>query len=322
MDLSVQIEIGGGLSWERWKRIVPLVDRLGYRGLYICDHYYAGDGYPDSIEINLAFTYLAMQSQRLEFGSLVAPVSFRDPRFLVRQAMHLDNLSGGRMIVGVGAGWNEREHRSFGYELGDKKTRMDRFAEALEVMTLLARHDEPVSFDGKFYRLEDAKIMPRAARPNGPRIMVGGAGPQRTLPLTARYADVWNTGGNRGPEGYKEPSARLDELLVKRGRKPSDVRRTLMAQVIPFRNDAELAQRMRFRQEAEPGLSPKELLASMRERSPHGIVGSPAECVEKIKAYQAVGVQEIMVQRMDLDDDEGIQLIAEEVMPHVGGAST
>jgi alkanesulfonate monooxygenase SsuD/methylene tetrahydromethanopterin reductase-like flavin-dependent oxidoreductase (luciferase family) len=317
MDLSVQIEIGGGLSWERWKRIVSLVDRLGYRGLYICDHFYAGDGYPDSIEISLAFAYLATQSARLEFGSLVAPVSFRDPRFLIRQAMHLDNLSGGRMVLGVGAGWNEREHRSFGYELGDRKTRMDRLAEALEVMTRLARSEEPVSFDGRFYRLDDAKIQPRAARPNGPRIMVGGAGPQRTLPLTARYADAWNTGGGRGPEGYREASDRLDELLAGRGRKPSDVRRTVMAQVIPFRNDAELAQRMRDRRPGEEGLSPREVLAGLKERSPHSIAGSPAECVERIEAFAKVGVQEIMVQRLDLDDDEGLQLIAEEVMPKV-----
>ena len=319
MDLSVQIEIADGLNWERWKRIVPLVDRLGFRGLYICDHFYPGsEGYSDSIEINLAFAYLAVTSQRLEFGSLVAPVSFRDPNFLVRQAMHLDNLSGGRMVLGVGAGWNEREHRAFGYELGDKKTRMDRFAEALEVMSLLAKHAEPVSFNGKFYRLDNAVILPRAARPGGPRIMVGGAGPQRTLPLTARYADIWNTGGGRGPEGYREASTRLDELLVKYDRQPRDVRRTLMAQVIAYRNDAELAQRMRYRQANEPGLSPKELLASFLQRSPHAITGSPAECVEQIKAFERVGVEEIMVQRMDLDDDDGLRIIAEEVLPLVG----
>lgn len=316
VDLSVQIEIGGGLSWERWQRIVPLVDRLGYRGLYICDHFYAGDGYPDSVEIMLAFAYLATQSAQLEFGSLVSPVSFRDPVFLVRQAMHLDALSGGRMVLGVGAGWNEREHRSFGYELGDKRTRMDRLAEALEVMTLLARNDEPVSFQGRFYRLSDARIVPRAARPNGPRIMVGGSGPRRTLPLTARYADVWNA-GPRTPEAFAESSERLDELLVESGRQPKELRRTLMQQVVPFRNDAELAQRMRYRQANEPGLSPRELLASFRSRSPHVIAGSPAECVEQIKAYERVGVEEIMVQRMDLDDDEALQLIAEEVLPHV-----
>jgi alkanesulfonate monooxygenase SsuD/methylene tetrahydromethanopterin reductase-like flavin-dependent oxidoreductase (luciferase family) len=315
--LSVQIEIGGGLSWERWKRIVPLVDRLGYKGLYICDHYYAGDGFPDSIEINLAFAYLATQSARLEFGSLVAPVSFRDPRFLIRQAMHLDNLSGGRMILGVGAGWNEREHKSFGYELGDKRTRMNRLAEALEVMTLLARHEEPVSFDGKFYRLENAKIMPRAARSNGPRIMVGGAGPQRTLPLTARYADQWNTGG-RSPEAFKEASTLLDDLVVKAGRRPGDVRRTLMVQVICYRNDADLAGRVRHLAEREPDASPKALLDGLLSRSPNVIAGPPDQVLERIAAYGAVGVQEIMVQRMDLDDDEGLQVIAEEVLPKLG----
>src|SRR5258708_38377991 len=133
--LSVQIEIADGLSWARWKKIVSEVDRLGYRGLYCCDHYLPpGPSYSDSVEIMLAFTYLADHSSRLEFGSLVAPVSFRDPVMLTRQAMALDNLSGGRMILGVGAGWMEREHISFGYQLGDKSTRMARLAEALEVI--------------------------------------------------------------------------------------------------------------------------------------------------------------------------------------------
>ena len=219
--LSVQIETAGGLSWERWQRIVPLVERLGYRGLYLCDHFCPpGEGFANSVEITLAFAYLATRSRRLEFGSLVAPVSFRDPVFLVRQAMHLDNLSGGRMVLGVGAGWMEREHRAFGYELGDTRTRLDRLAEALEVMTLLARHEEPVSFGGRFYRLEGAKILPRAARPDGPRIMVGGSGPRRTLPLAARYADVWNA-GPRPAEAFAESSTRLDELLVARGRAPA-----------------------------------------------------------------------------------------------------
>src|SRR5438067_5521741 len=143
--LSVQIEIAGGLSWERWKKLVAEVDRMGYRGLYVCDHFYPpGTGYADSVEINLAFAYGLDHSQRLEFGSLVAPVSFRDPRFLIRQAMHLDNLGGGRFVLGVGAGWMEREHTAFGYELGDKRTRMNRLAEALEVMSLLNRNEEPV----------------------------------------------------------------------------------------------------------------------------------------------------------------------------------
>jgi alkanesulfonate monooxygenase SsuD/methylene tetrahydromethanopterin reductase-like flavin-dependent oxidoreductase (luciferase family) len=147
--------------------------------------------------------------------------------------------------------------------------------------------------------------------------MVGGSGPQRTLPMVARYADAWNA-GPRAPEAFEESSTRLDELLAKRGRQPRDVRRTLMQQVLCYRNEAELAQRVRYRAESEPGLSPKELLASFKARSPHVIAGSPAECAEQVKAYEKVGVEEIMVQRLDLDDDEGLQLIAEELLPLVG----
>lgn len=317
--LSVQVEIAAGLSWARWKRIVAHVDRLGYRGLYCCDHFYPpGEGYADSVEIELAFTYLASHSQRLEFGALVSPVSFRDPVFLVRQAMALDDLSGGRHVLGVGAGWMEREHAAFGYPLGDKATRSARLAEAVEVMTLLARTPEPVSFEGRFYRLRDALLRPRSPRPNGPRLMIGGAGPKRTLPLTARYAEVWNVGG-RTPDAFGEASTLLDELLVKAGRQPGDVRRTLMQQVICYRNESELGGRVRHLGARDPNASPRALLDGLRSRSPSTIAGGPAEVIEQIQAYQRVGVEEIMVQRLDLDDDEGLQIIAQEVMPHLGG---
>lgn len=315
--LSVQIEIAGGLSWSRWKRLVAEVDHLGYRGLYCCDHYLPpGQGYADSLEIFIAFSYLADHSARLEFGPLVSPVSFRDPVLLARQAMALDDLSGGRFLLGVGAGWMEREHATFGYTLGDKATRMARLTEALAVIDGLMRQEEPVSFTGAFYRLEQARLLPRSPRPGGPRLLIGGAGPKRTLPLTARYADVWNTGG-RSPEVFRESSTLLDELIVRAGRQPGAVRRTLMQQVICYRSAAELGARVRHLTASDPQSSPAAALAAFRERSPHVIAGSPAEVIEQIARYQAVGVEEIMVQRLDLDDLEGLQIIAEEVLPHV-----
>ncbi len=318
--LSVQIEIAGGLTWARWKRIVREVDRMGYLGLYICDHFLPGaSGFQDSVEIMLAFGYLADHSPRLEFGSLVSPVSFRDPVWLARDAMALDDLSGGRMVLGVGAGWMEREHAMFGYELGDKKTRMDRLAEALDVIALLTRHEEPVSFAGRFYTLRDARLLPRSPRPDGPRLMVGGAGPRRSLPLAARYADVWNVGG-RSPDAFKEASTRLDELVGRAGRQPRDVKRTLMQQVVCYRDESELDRRLRYVAPQHPGLSGKALLDALLARSPSVIAGSPAQVVDQIGAYGASGVQEIMVQRLDLDDDEGLQLIADEVLPQVADA--
>ena len=317
--LSVQIETAFGLSWPRWKRLVAETDRLGFKGLYCCDHFLPPpmlrDGYADSVENVTAFTYGVTASQRLELGPLVSPVSWRDPVMLVRQAMALDDLSGGRFVLGVGAGWMEREHNAFGYQLGDKKTRMDRLAEALEVVTLLARNPEPVSFSGKFYNLSDAVLLPRSPRPEGVRIMVGGSGPTRTLPLAARYANVWNMGGSS--ERYRESSTRLDELLVKRGRQPGDVHRTLMQQVICYRSERDVAGRVGHLAATQPGVSPSDLLKGLRERSPAVIVGMPDQVVEQIGAYAAAGVQELMVQRFDLDDVEGLQIIAEEVMPKV-----
>src|SRR5206468_2644018 len=126
------------------------------------------------------------------FGPLVAPVSFRDPRQLVRQASALDDLSGGRFILGLGAGWQEHEHSVWGYDLGDIPTRMARFEESLEVASRLLRSDAPVTFEGRFFQLHDAVLLPRPARPGGPPILIGGNGPKRTLPLVARYADIWN----------------------------------------------------------------------------------------------------------------------------------
>jgi alkanesulfonate monooxygenase SsuD/methylene tetrahydromethanopterin reductase-like flavin-dependent oxidoreductase (luciferase family) len=315
--LSVQIEMADGLNWPRWKRIVAEVERLGYRGLYCCDHFLPGSqGYVDSLDMIVAFTYLADHSTRLEFGPLVAPVSFRDPVLLARQAMALDDLSGGRFVLGVGAGWMEREHTMFGYALGDKATRMARLAEALEVIARLGREEAPVSFAGRFYRLAEARLLPRSPRPGGLRLLVGGAGPKRTLPLTARYADAWNCGG-RSPADFRAASTLLDELLVKAGRRPADVRRTLMQQVICYRNEAELGQRLRFHAARTPGPSPAAVLAAVRERSPSIIAGPPAAVIEQIGAYAEAGVEEIMVQRLDLDDVEGLQIIAEEVLPHV-----
>src|SRR5262249_34606485 len=151
--------------------------------------------------------------------------------------------SGGRMVLGIGAGWNEREHQVFGYPLGDKSTRFARFEEGLEVITRLLRSDGPVTHKGGFFHLNEAQLLPRPARPGGPRILIGGSGPRRTLPLAARYADVWN-GDGLSPAGFRERSLALDELLRAAGRQPSDVKRTNTLFVVCGRSAAENARRV------------------------------------------------------------------------------
>ncbi len=153
MKLSITIE--GNCTWPRWKRLVNEIEQMGFAGLFRSDHFTWPDPpEPDLLELIVSLTYLASQSQRLHFGSLVAPLSFRDPIFLARQAMAVDDLSGGRMILGVGAGWVEREHAMLGYNIGDVSSRLDRLEEGLEVITRLIRRDEPVTFEGLFYQLQ------------------------------------------------------------------------------------------------------------------------------------------------------------------------
>ncbi|MGI8855037.1 MAG: LLM class flavin-dependent oxidoreductase, partial [Thermomicrobiales bacterium] len=165
MQLSVQIEGAQGLTWPIWQRMVSEVEAMGFAGLYCCDHF-ANPAPPDyaSLEVMTAMTYAASHSERMLLGTLVAPVSWRDPVMLARQAMAIDDLSGGRFVLGVGAGWNQRERTMFGYPLGEIPERMARFTEALEVMTRLIRSDDPQTFDGQFYHLHEATLLPHPQR--------------------------------------------------------------------------------------------------------------------------------------------------------------
>jgi F420-dependent oxidoreductase-like protein len=224
MEIAVMIEGQNGLTWDKWQRIARTVEDAGFVGLYRSDHFTNVEP-PDmeSLEAWVSMTWLASHTSRIEFGPLVSPVSFREPVMLARQALMIDELSGGRLQFGVGAGWQEREHTSFGYDLLPTRQRMDRFEEALEVMTRLLRSDEPVTWEGQFYRLHDALLLPRPTHRNKPPIVIGGNGPQRTLPLTACFADEWN-GVFITAAKFAELNGRLDELLQEQGRDPGSVR--------------------------------------------------------------------------------------------------
>src|SRR5690349_8249495 len=169
LKCSLMIEGQDGLTWPHWKRLVAEVEALGFAGLFRSDHFTNAQP-PDkeSLEMVVSLTYLGDRTRRIHFGPLVAPLSFRHPTLLVRQAAALDDLSEGRMILGVGAGWQEREHTLFGYDLGDVPTRMARLEEGLEVITRLLRSDEPVVYEGRFYQLRGATLLPRPQRPGGP----------------------------------------------------------------------------------------------------------------------------------------------------------
>jgi F420-dependent oxidoreductase-like protein len=271
--ISIQVEGQNGLTWARWIALATAVEELGFAGLFRADHFTnAHEPDLDSLELIVSLTWLATNTRRIHFGPLVAPLSVRDPRMLARQAAALDDLSGGRMILGLGAGWQEREHTNFGYDLGDIPTRMARFAEGVELTMRLLRDDEPVTFDGEYYQIRGARLLPRPERPGGPPLLIGGNGARRTLPLAARYADIWNA-VYMPVENFRARSAQLDELLCAAGRKPEDVRRTIM---LPLSFD------------------PRD----------------EGEAQRQIAAYREVGADELIFQWLALDDLEGLRVFA------------
>lgn len=305
MDIALMLEGQNGLNWPRWQRIARATEELGFAGLYRSDHF-TNPSPPDldSLELWVSLTWLAGHTSRIAFGPLVAPVSFRDPVMMARMALAIDDLSGGRLTLGIGAGWQEREHHNYGYDLLDVPGRFARFEEALEVTARLLRSDEPVSFEGSYYRLHDAILLPRPQRPGGPPIAIGGNGPKRTLPLVARFANEWNAVFIPADQ-VADLNRRLDGLLAEQGRKPGDVRRSLMTNVVYGRNQAEVDDKVR-----ERGRSAAEL----RERGI--LVGTGGELVEQLGKIAEARVQRVMLQWLDLDDIDGIEGLARDVLPH------
>jgi F420-dependent oxidoreductase-like protein len=315
--ISIQIEGQNGLTWPYWKSIVKEVEDLGFAGLFRSDHFTnARPPDKDSLEMIVSLAYLADHTRHIHFGPLVSPISFRHPTLLVRQAAALDDLSGGRMILGLGAGWQDREHRLFGHELGDVPTRMARFEEGLEVITRLLKSDEPVTYEGKFFQLREAQLLPRPQRPRGPEIMIGGNGPKRTLPLVVRFADIWN-GNFLSPQAFLERSVTLDQSLRAAGRNPSKVKRTVMLSLSFGRDMAELERRLSWLRD-DPQYAGKSLDKIIEALSMDGtIVGTPDMIIEQINAYGKVGADELVLQWFDLDDIDGLRAFATSVLPRL-----
>lgn len=316
VELSISIEGVFGLTWSAWKRIVPMAEDAGFTGLYLSDHFVMIEppDYP-SLEMTVALTWLADHTERVRFGPMVSPLSFREPAMLARQAAAIDDLSGGRMVLGLGAGWMGREHEMFGYDLGDIPTRFDRLEEGVEVIAQLLRCKEPVSFEGRSFRLQDA-VLPPPRRPGGPPIMIGGSGPKRTLPLIARFADAWNIQA-LGPDEIRQRSELLDRLLEQAGRRPEDVRRTLNVPVLCYRSRDELETRLSRRASFPPWqhLTIDEQVQELRAWP--SLIGTPEEIVAQIRAFEAAGVTEISMQWLAPDDIEGLEILAKEILPLV-----
>jgi len=307
IEIALMIEGQNGLNWERWQRIVRVVESSGFAGLHRSDHFTnASPPDLDSLELWTSLTWLASNTSRISFGPLVSPLSFRHPTLTARMAAAVDDLSGGRLILGLGAGWQPREHEHYGFDLLRPPDRFARFEEGLQVITRLLDSPIPVSYTGQYYQLKDATLLPRPVRPGGPPILIGGNGPKYTLPLVVQFASEWNAVSST-PDKFARLSAQLDTLLEKAGRKPSEVRRSIMTNCIYAPTPLALAEKLQARENKK---SQEEL------RQAGVIVGTGIEIIEQIEHLEAVGVQRIMLQWLDLDDMDGLERMAVQVIPH------
>jgi alkanesulfonate monooxygenase SsuD/methylene tetrahydromethanopterin reductase-like flavin-dependent oxidoreductase (luciferase family) len=287
---------------------VVACERLGIDSFWLYDHLYA-PGLPqhDALEGWTVATALLARTTTLRVGHLVLDNNFRHPALLAKMATTLDVISNGRLDLGIGSGSVGLEHDQGGFPWGTLAERTERLAEGLEIMTRMFT-GEPTTFEGRWYQVHDVPNLPAPVQRPRPPIHVGGVGPKYTLPVVARYADVWNV-PTYGLGVWREREPALVAECERIGRDPTEVRRSLEAVMVIAADEAGLAE-VRPRAErryAGPGWGLEE----------GGFVGTPPAIVDRIGAYIEQGVTLFVFFLADRGERDMMQLLAEEVMPHL-----
>jgi alkanesulfonate monooxygenase SsuD/methylene tetrahydromethanopterin reductase-like flavin-dependent oxidoreductase (luciferase family) len=300
------IEGQEGVTWAEWVALANACEEHGVEALFRSDHYVSGfDEARPALDAWATLAGLAALTTTIELGTLVSPVTFRHPAVLARMAATADELSGGRITLGMGAGWMEREHAAYGFEFGTSRERVAHLGEQVEIVYRLL-HEERITHEGERYRLEDA---PGLSRPDLP-ILIGGSARPGTIAPAVRYAEEYNTFFATMDE-IRERKAALDEACERAGRDPSTLRYSLMAPCVIGRDERELQASAR-RVGARFGRDPNEVLERYGERGP---VGTVEQVVERLKAIEALGYERVMLQHLAHDDLDTVALIGRELVP-------
>jgi F420-dependent oxidoreductase-like protein len=314
MKLGVMIESQEGVGWDEWKNIVRWTEELGFESLWRSDHFFSFFGPSrtiDSLDTLVAHTYTAAMSNRINFGPLVLSMTFRHPAILARMAAAIDQLSNGRFILGVGAGWNVTEHEAYGIELPPVKQRMDNLEESIQVIKALFENDF-ATYQGKIYHLNDAPMNPKPAQ-KPMQLLVGGGGEKRTLRMVAKYATEWNAPIGGGLEVFKSKSKILEQHCEAVGRDPATITRSVMSGYISGSNQAEVDEKIRVAIENAPP----------QFRRPGGgppmtaLYGTPRQIVEQVQELEDAGISRIMLQYRAPPKREDLEFVAEEILPKV-----
>jgi F420-dependent oxidoreductase-like protein len=316
MRIGLMVEGQNGLTWERWRHILALAERLRFPSVFRSDHFFIG-AQQDSLEAYLSFAVAARETSTIRFGPLVTPVTFRSPVDVGRMAAQLHQLSNGRFTLGLGAGWNEAEHRAYGIPFPPIGERFDRLDEAIRLMRGLWGPG-PASFEGRHYRLDGADCIPKPKGGHMP-LIIGGGGEKRTLRLVARHADEWNA-VNLAPEAYRHKVDVLERHCEAEGRDPGSIARSMMSFGIvgPDQPAIDGATRKVMGMFA-PGADMPLDVFRQRSKERGMIVGGTDEVVERLGQMTELGLQEVQFQHFDFDSDDVPEYLAAEVAPQVAG---
>jgi F420-dependent oxidoreductase-like protein len=305
MKLRIFTEPQQGASYDDLLRVAQAAERLGFDAFFRSDHYLRmgdGDPAPGPTDAWITLAGLARETSRIRLGTLVSAATFRLPGPLAISVAQVDQMSGGRVELGLGTGWFEEEHTAYGIPFPSLGERFERFEEQLEIVTGLWAAAKPFSFEGAHYRLVDSPGLPKPAQRPRPPVIIGGGGAKRTPRLVARFADEYNVPFHL-PEDTAAAFDRVRQACDAVGRET--VLLSAAQVVCAGRDEAEIARRA-----ANIGRKVDELRVN-------GLAGTPQEIVDKIGRFAEMGAERLYLQVLDLHDLEHLELIAAEVLPHV-----
>ncbi|MFI0976487.1 LLM class F420-dependent oxidoreductase [Streptomyces sp. NPDC021093] len=303
MDLRIFTEPQQGASYEKLLTVAKATEALGFDAFFRSDHYLsmgAADGLPGPTDAWITLAGLARETERIRLGTLMTAGTFRLPGVLAIQVAQVDQMSGGRVELGLGAGWFEEEHKAYGIPF--PKEKFGRLEEQLAIVTGLWETEvgQTFSYDGTYYQLADSPALPKPAQAKVP-VLIGGHGAVRTPRLAAQYADEFNI-----PFASLDDTARqfgrVRAAAEQAGRKSDDLVYSNALVACVGKNDAEVARRA-----AAVGREVDELKAN-------GLAGSPAEVVDRIGQFEAIGSSRVYLQMLDLDDLDHLDLISSQVL--------
>jgi F420-dependent oxidoreductase-like protein len=309
MRLRIFTEPQQGASYATLRSVATATEEFGFDAFFRSDHYLKmgdGSGLPGPTDAWATLAALASQTSRIRLGTLVTCATFRLPGPLAVTVAQVDEMSGGRVEFGIGAGWFEAEHTAYGVPFPPVKERFDRFAEQLAVITGLWETPEgqTFSYDGTYYQVADSPALPKSAQRPRPPVIIGGAGLRRTPALAARYADEFNAAFVPVEQAAAQ-FGRVREACQAAGRDPSSMTLSAAHIVCCGKDEAELRRRA-----DAIGRQLDELRGS-------GLVGTPGEIVDKIGGFAEAGVSRVYLQVLDLTDLDHLEQLAAEVLPQV-----